>query len=129
MKKLISLQITFAIIAVLFAFTAPVRAQEEQDKENEKAVPVFEEGEAQIVPAFEDSDKWIRHDLWVETESTTSGLKQNLILMAMANPTACMWPLPDRFKPIPKAFSFLWCTYPAPISPVLRPDHMNISGM
>jgi X-Pro dipeptidyl-peptidase len=39
----------------------------------EKAVPVFENGEAQIVPAFEDSSKWIRHDLWVETEFDSDG--------------------------------------------------------
>ncbi len=31
-------------------------------------VPVFKDGEAQVVPAFEDPDYWIRHDLWVETE-------------------------------------------------------------
>ena len=35
----------------------------------EKAVPVFKDGEAQIVKRFEDPDFWIRHDLWVETES------------------------------------------------------------
>lgn len=35
--------------------------------------PVFEDGEAQIVTAFEDSDKWIRHDLWVPTEFDTDG--------------------------------------------------------
>jgi X-Pro dipeptidyl-peptidase len=29
--------------------------------------PVFTNGMAQIVPAFQDSTKWIRHDLWVET--------------------------------------------------------------
>ena len=34
----------------------------------EPAVPVFKDGEAQIVSRFEDSDMWIRHDLWVETE-------------------------------------------------------------
>lgn len=39
----------------------------------EKSVPIFENGEAQIVPAFEDSEKWIRHDLWVETEFDTDG--------------------------------------------------------
>ncbi|MDC8003862.1 Xaa-Pro dipeptidyl-peptidase [Aureisphaera galaxeae] len=39
----------------------------------EKAVPVFENGEAQIVSAFEDSEEWIRHDLWVETEFDTDG--------------------------------------------------------
>lgn len=39
----------------------------------EKAAPIFENGEAQIVPAFEDATKWIRHDLWVETEFDTDG--------------------------------------------------------
>jgi X-Pro dipeptidyl-peptidase len=34
----------------------------------EKAAPVFENGEAQIVLAFKDAKEWIRHDLWVETE-------------------------------------------------------------
>jgi len=38
-----------------------------------KAIPVFENGEAQIVPAFEDSSQWIRHDLWVETEFDSDG--------------------------------------------------------
>lgn len=32
------------------------------------AAPVFENGEAQIVEAFNDPEEWIRHDLWVETE-------------------------------------------------------------
>jgi X-Pro dipeptidyl-peptidase len=32
------------------------------------AKPVFENGEAQVVEAFSDPKKWIRHDLWVETE-------------------------------------------------------------
>jgi X-Pro dipeptidyl-peptidase len=39
----------------------------------EKAVPIFKDGEAQIVPAFEDPSKWIRHDLWVETAFDTDG--------------------------------------------------------
>ena len=33
----------------------------------EKAVPVFKNGEAQIVDAFNTPNKWIRHDLWVAT--------------------------------------------------------------
>ncbi|MEY2997951.1 MAG: hypothetical protein RIQ82_1332, partial [Bacteroidota bacterium] len=33
-----------------------------------KAVPVFKEGLAQIVEEFSDQNEWIRHDLWVETE-------------------------------------------------------------
>ncbi len=38
-----------------------------------QAAPVFENGEAQIVPAFADSAQWIRHDLWVETDFDTDG--------------------------------------------------------
>lgn len=32
------------------------------------AKPVFTNGMAQVVPAFQDSTKWIRHDLWVQTD-------------------------------------------------------------
>ncbi len=38
-----------------------------------KTTPIFENGEAQIVPAFEDPESWIRHDLWVETDFNTDG--------------------------------------------------------
>jgi X-Pro dipeptidyl-peptidase len=33
-----------------------------------KAAPVFVNGIAQVVPAFSDTSKWIRQDLWVETD-------------------------------------------------------------
>ena len=39
----------------------------------DKAGPVFENGESQIVEAFSNPDEWIRHDLWVETEFDTDG--------------------------------------------------------
>lgn len=42
-------------------------------KAQEKAVPVFKDGEAQVVEAFNNPDKWIRHDLWVPTEFDTDG--------------------------------------------------------
>lgn len=73
MKKLFSLQILVAIIAILFAFIPSAMAQEKDIKENDTTVPFFVDGEAQIVPAFNDPDKWIRHDLWVETEFDTDG--------------------------------------------------------
>ena len=38
-----------------------------------QTVPVFENGEAQIVEGFADASKWIRHDLFVETEFDTDG--------------------------------------------------------
>ncbi len=37
------------------------------------ARPVFEDGQAKIVPEFNDRSKWIRHDLWVETEFDSDG--------------------------------------------------------
>ncbi|WP_167610526.1 Xaa-Pro dipeptidyl-peptidase [Maribellus sediminis] len=45
-----------------------VNAQDEQH-----AKPFFENGEAQIVKAFEDPAYWIREDLWVETEFDSDG--------------------------------------------------------
>ena len=39
----------------------------------DKAKPIFKDGEAQIVEAFSDLSKYIRHDLWVETEFDTDG--------------------------------------------------------
>ena len=53
------------IIPVLFALCFQLKAQE--------AKPVFKDGEAQIVEAFNDASKWIRHDLWVETTFDSDG--------------------------------------------------------
>ena len=53
-------------LIVLFLLAYTFQAQE-------KTVPVFKDGEAQIVAAFNDPEKWIRHDLWVETTFDTDG--------------------------------------------------------
>ena len=37
------------------------------------AKPVFADGQAQVVPAFEDPAGWIQHDLWVESEFDSDG--------------------------------------------------------
>lgn len=39
----------------------------------EKATAVFEDGQAQVVPAFNEPKDWIRHDLFVETEFDSDG--------------------------------------------------------
>ena len=57
-------------IQLIFLFTTLLAVKAQTTK---KAVPVFENGEAQVVPAFENSEDWIRHDLWVETEFDTDG--------------------------------------------------------
>ena len=51
-----------ALFAVIFTTNA-----------QEKSTPIFKDGEAQIVEAFKDQSKWIRHDLWVETTFDTDG--------------------------------------------------------
>ncbi|MCL4128353.1 UNVERIFIED_CONTAM: hypothetical protein GTU68_023990 [Idotea baltica] len=53
-------------LIVLFLLAYTFQAQE-------KAIPVFKDGEAQIVEAFNDESKWIRHDLWVETTFDSDG--------------------------------------------------------
>lgn len=39
----------------------------------DKTTPIFKDGEAQIVEAFNTPEKWIRHDLFVETTFDTDG--------------------------------------------------------
>ncbi len=72
MYRLIKSLIFAAIITIIFSTGIPARAQEKRDK-TVGNVPVFIDGEAQIVPGFSEPDKWIRHDLWVETEFDTDG--------------------------------------------------------
>ena len=59
------------LFVVIFSHTIAVNGDEQHiDKKDEKkrTVPIFKDGEAQIVDGFKDSDYWIRHDLWVETD-------------------------------------------------------------
>ncbi|WP_299669372.1 Xaa-Pro dipeptidyl-peptidase [uncultured Polaribacter sp.] len=51
---------------LLFLIAYSLQAQE-------KATPIFKDGEAQIVAAFNNPEKWIRHDLWVETTFDSDG--------------------------------------------------------
>jgi X-Pro dipeptidyl-peptidase len=69
-------KIIFLLVIITF-FSDFVTAQKTTDSIPEKAIPIFENGEAQIVEAFNDSEKWIRHDLWVETEFDTDGDGKN----------------------------------------------------
>ncbi len=57
----------------LFIVVFSAIAQTTDSEKTKKAVPVFENGEAQIVPEFNNPEKWIRHDLFVETEFDTDG--------------------------------------------------------
>ncbi|MFD1063619.1 Xaa-Pro dipeptidyl-peptidase [Winogradskyella litorisediminis] len=54
------------LLVVAFTFSLAAISQE-------KAKPVFKDGEAQIVDAFSNQQDWLRHDLWVETTFDTDG--------------------------------------------------------
>lgn len=55
------------VILIIVGLSTILSAQDTMVK------PVFKNGEAQIVPEFENSSNWIRHDLWVETSFDTDG--------------------------------------------------------
>jgi X-Pro dipeptidyl-peptidase len=57
------------VVAVVLLSLKNVSAQETK----QTVVPVVLNGEAQKIPAFENPDKWIKHDLWVETEFDSDG--------------------------------------------------------
>jgi X-Pro dipeptidyl-peptidase len=59
----------FSLSAMLCLLLAPVKPAMAQGIQ----VPVIVNGEAQIIPELEDAEKWIRQDLWVETEFDTDG--------------------------------------------------------
>jgi X-Pro dipeptidyl-peptidase len=54
-----------AAAAAIATLTASLAAQPSAPAS--RAFPVFIDGMAQVVPAFQDSTTWVRHDLWVET--------------------------------------------------------------
>lgn len=43
------------------------------DLQAQSEVPLISDGQAQIIPEFENPEEWIRHDLWVETTFDTDG--------------------------------------------------------
>ncbi|MCD6331638.1 MAG: Xaa-Pro dipeptidyl-peptidase [Bacteroidales bacterium] len=67
---------SFSLILIFsFSETRMLPAQNQPGRQNnqKKTTPVFVDGEAQIVPEFNDPEQWIRSDLWVETEFDSDG--------------------------------------------------------
>ncbi len=54
------------LLTLAFVSVDTARAQE-------PTLPVFEEGQAQIVPGFNNSAQWVRQQLWIETEFDSDG--------------------------------------------------------
>ena len=59
----VSTRLTLAFSLLLGAHSADA-----QPVPPSRVGPVFTNGMAQVVPAFQDTAKWIRHNLWVETD-------------------------------------------------------------
>ena len=54
--------------AVTLAAMLTLTAGRAHAQQAARAVPVFVDGQAQVVPAFADSTQWIRQELWVQTD-------------------------------------------------------------
>jgi X-Pro dipeptidyl-peptidase len=57
------------LLAVIFLLAIGFESSHGQDR----AGPVFVDGQAQVVPAFQDSTRWLREELWVEADFDTDG--------------------------------------------------------
>ena len=68
-----SIRKPFHLLIVLLIFIGVSLNADAQPKQSEIKVPVIVDGQAQIIPAFNNPDEWIRHDLWVETEFDSDG--------------------------------------------------------
>lgn len=62
-----------AFSLVLFLCFLGLKGLVAQSIDPDQARPLIQDGQAQIVEAFDTPDRWIRHDLWVETEFDTDG--------------------------------------------------------
>lgn len=68
------LSLTLAAWFVSVSNLAPAEEPVDQKEDSaEKVVPVFKDGEAQVVEGFSDPKEWIQHDLFVETEFDSDG--------------------------------------------------------
>jgi X-Pro dipeptidyl-peptidase len=71
MNRLVKL---IPVITLIIYFNFPILAIEGiKEIAESKTVLNIVDGEAQIVDGFKDPDRWIRHDLWVETEFDSDG--------------------------------------------------------
>lgn len=61
------------ILILVFCFWGSFANAQEDSPQEEKSVPYFENGQAQVVEGFKKPSEWIRHELWVETEFDSDG--------------------------------------------------------
>ena len=62
-----------AVSAALIGGFASIATAQSPISQATKTTPVFYNGQAQIVPGFQDKTKWIKQELWVETEFDSDG--------------------------------------------------------
>ena len=66
-------QLRCHVLTLLFiSWSIPVSAHD-PNAAKKTTIPIIKNGETQVVPALEDPDLWIRHDLWVEAEFDSDG--------------------------------------------------------
>ncbi len=66
-------KLSLIFVALLFGVLMVVQKDACAQTKPAQTKPVFEDGQAQIVDGFSDSSKWVREELWVETEFDSDG--------------------------------------------------------
>ena len=72
-KKAAILLLSGLTVSLFIPSSSLAQDPKPSEKPGQTVVPLIIDGEAQVVPEFEDPENWIVHDLWVETEFDTDG--------------------------------------------------------
>lgn len=75
MKRAFSIIIATVALTMVNGLIVPTAAQDNRGNNSapEIIVPLIKDGQAQVIEQFSDPEKWIRHDLWVETGFDSDG--------------------------------------------------------
>ena len=64
---------TIVLLSLAFLGAAMQPAVAQQAEEDQLTVPVIEDGQTQVISAFNDPAQWVRHHLWVQTTFDSDG--------------------------------------------------------
>ena len=86
------MQTTFKLSIFIFFLLGSIITANAQETDTTKIpVPIFEDGEAQIVPEFNTPDQWIKEELWVETTFDSGGIGQARQFLQQDRPVYGLW--------------------------------------
>jgi X-Pro dipeptidyl-peptidase len=73
MNKIMKSLLVALTIILSGSIETPAQVKNMSWSTGDPSIPIIVDGQTQVIPEFEDSDLWLRHDLWVETEFDSDG--------------------------------------------------------